>query len=157
MHSHQRQYILYYINHQSINPLTSINHLTSINQTIGINENMIQHLKIDKINMYKSLIKRKTKYYINKMQEQLSELYKLDPKKLWSQILNHNTKENNIFSLRYCNSYLKSIYEFPNVMDTIPIVPTKDAIFSLDDIEFGVKRLGNGKDKDIEGYQAEFF
>ena len=31
MHSHQGQYILHYINHQSINPLTSINHLTSIN------------------------------------------------------------------------------------------------------------------------------
>ena len=31
MHSHQGQYILYYINHQSINPLTSINHLTLIN------------------------------------------------------------------------------------------------------------------------------
>jgi len=44
MHSHQGKYILYYINHQSINPLTSINHLTSINQTIGINENMIQQV-----------------------------------------------------------------------------------------------------------------
>ena len=29
--------------------------------------------------------------------------------------------------------------------------------FSLDDIEFEVKRLANGKAKDIEGYQAEFF
>jgi hypothetical protein len=44
MHSHQGKYILYYINHQSINPLKSINHLTSINQTIGINDNMIQHV-----------------------------------------------------------------------------------------------------------------
>jgi hypothetical protein len=42
MHYHQGKYILYYINHQSINPLTSINHLTSINQTIHINDNMIQ-------------------------------------------------------------------------------------------------------------------
>jgi hypothetical protein len=44
MHSHQGQYILYYINHQSINPLTSIinQSMTSINQTIGINDNMIQ-------------------------------------------------------------------------------------------------------------------
>jgi hypothetical protein len=40
MHSHQGQYILYYINHQSINPLTSIN------QTIGINDNMIQQEKL---------------------------------------------------------------------------------------------------------------
>jgi hypothetical protein len=50
MHSHQGQYILYYINHQSINPLTSINHLTSINQTIGINDNMIQQEVIKALN-----------------------------------------------------------------------------------------------------------
>jgi hypothetical protein len=36
MHYHQGKCILYYINHQSINPLTSIN------QMIGINDNMIQ-------------------------------------------------------------------------------------------------------------------
>ena len=42
-------------------------------------------------------------------------------------------------------------------MDTIPIVPTKEEVFSLDDIEFRVKRLANGKAKDIEGYQAEIF
>jgi hypothetical protein len=29
--------------------------------------------------------------------------------------------------------------------------------FSLDDIEFGVKQLANGKAKDIEGYQVEIF
>jgi hypothetical protein len=42
-------------------------------------------------------------------------------------------------------------------MDTTPIVPTKEEVFSLDDIEFGVKRLANCKAKDIKGYQAEFF
>jgi hypothetical protein len=107
--------------------------------------------------MYKVVIKSKRRYYINKRQEQLSKLYKLDSKKFWSQILKHNTKENNRIPLRYCNSYLKSLYEFPNAMDTIPIVPTKEEVFSLDDIEFGVKRLANGKAKDIEGYQAEIF
>ena len=55
------------------------------------------------------------------------------------------------------NSYLKSLYKFPNSKDTIPIVPTKEEVFSLDDIEFVVKRLANGKAKDIEGYQAEIF
>jgi hypothetical protein len=42
-------------------------------------------------------------------------------------------------------------------MDTIPIVPTKEEVFSLDDIEFRVKMLVNGKAKDIEGYQVEIF
>jgi hypothetical protein len=31
--------------------------------------------------------------------------------------------------LREWNSYLKSLYEFPNAIDTIPIVPTKDEVF----------------------------
>ena len=35
--------------------------------------------------------------------------------------------------------------------------PIKEDFFSLDDIEFRVKRLANGKAKEIEGYQAEFF
>jgi hypothetical protein len=73
----------------------------------------------------------------------------LDPKKFWSQILKHNTKENNRIPLMDWNSYLKSLYEFSNAMDTIPIVLTKEKVFSLDDIEFGVKKLANGKDKDI--------
>jgi hypothetical protein len=59
--------------------------------------------------------------------------------------------------LREWNSYLKSLYVFRNAMDTIPIVLTNDEVFSLDDIEFGVKRLANGKTKNIEGYQAEIF
>jgi hypothetical protein len=42
-------------------------------------------------------------------------------------------------------------------MDIIPIVPTKEEVFSLDDIEFRVKRLANGKVKDIEVYQAETY
>jgi hypothetical protein len=116
-----------------------------------------ESLKLDKINTYKSLIKRKKMYYINKRQEWLLHLSKLDPKKFWRKILIHNTKENNMIPLRDWNSYLKSIYKFPNAMDTIPIVPTEDEVFSLDDIEFRVKRLANGKAKDIEGYQDEIF
>jgi hypothetical protein len=107
--------------------------------------------------MHKALIKRKKRYYINKRQEKLSQLYKLDPKKFWSQILKHNIKENNRIPLRDWNSYLTSLYDFPNAMDTIPIVPTKEEVFSLDDIEFEVKWLANGKAKDIEGYQDEIF
>ena len=42
-------------------------------------------------------------------------------------------------------------------MGIIFIVLTKEEVFSLDDIEFGVKQIANGKAKDIEGYQAEIF
>ena len=78
-------------------------------------------------------------YYINKRQEWLLHLSKLDPKTFSRKILFRNTKENNIIPLRDWNSYLKSIYEFPNAMDAIPIFPIKEEVVSLDDIEFRVK------------------
>jgi 2-succinyl-5-enolpyruvyl-6-hydroxy-3-cyclohexene-1-carboxylate synthase len=59
-----------------------------------------ESLKLEKINVYKSLIKRKKRYYMNKRTENLSQLSKLDPKKLWRKILIHNTKENNMIPLR---------------------------------------------------------
>jgi hypothetical protein len=92
----------------------------------SIRDDSNESLKIYKINMYKSLIKTKKIYYINKRKEKLSQLYKLDPKKFWRQILKRNTNENNRIPLRDWNSYLKIIFEFPNAMDTIPIVPTKE-------------------------------
>jgi hypothetical protein len=40
-----------------------------------------ESLKLDKLNTYKALIKMKKNIHINKRQEQLSQLHKLDPKK----------------------------------------------------------------------------
>jgi hypothetical protein len=92
-----------------------------------IRDDSNESLKLD--NTYKSLIKRKKWYYINKRQEHLSQLSKLDPKKLRRKIIIHNTKENNMIPLRDCNSYLISLDEFPNSMDTIHIVPIEDEVF----------------------------
>jgi hypothetical protein len=94
-------------------------------------------------------------YYINRKQEKLLHLSKLDPKKFWRQILTHKTKENNMIHLRDWNSYLKNIYESPDVMDNIQTLSTEEEVFSIEDIEFGVKWLAKGKAKDIEGYQAK--
>jgi hypothetical protein len=47
----------------------------------AIRDDSNESLKLNKINMYKALIKRKKRYYINKRQGQLSQLYKLDPNK----------------------------------------------------------------------------
>jgi hypothetical protein len=57
--------------------------------------------------------------------------------------------------LKEWNSYLKNISESPNVMESIPKVSIENEFFSIEDINFGVKKLTNGKAKDIEGYQAE--
>jgi hypothetical protein len=40
-------------------------------------------------------------------------------------------------------------------MDNIQTLSTEEEVFSLEDIEFGVKQLTKGKAKDIEGYQEE--
>ena len=65
------------------------------------------------------------------------------------------TKDNNKISLHDQNSYLKKIYDSSNVIDNFETLLTTEEVFSLKEIDFGVKRLANGKAKDIEGYQAE--
>jgi hypothetical protein len=40
-------------------------------------------------------------------------------------------------------------------MENMPNNSTKDEVFSIEDIKFGVKQLSKGKAKDIEGYQDE--
>jgi len=39
-------------------------------------------------------------------------------------------------------------------MDNFEALLTTREVFSLEDIDFGVNRLANGKAKDIVGYQA---
>jgi hypothetical protein len=56
--------------------------------------------------------------------------------------------------LKDWNSYLKSIYEFPNALYTFQNVPIDDEVFSMEDIEFGIKQLTNGKNNNIESYQV---
>ena len=53
------------------------------------------------------------------------------------------------------NSYIKKIYESPNVIDNIETFLTTKEVFSLEDIDFGVKCLENRKPKDIEWYKAK--
>ena len=76
-------------------------------------------------------------------------------KKFWRQILTTKTKDNNRIVLHDWNSYFKKLYESPNVIDNFETLLTIEEVFSLEDIDFGVKRLANGKAKDIEGYQEE--
>ena len=40
-------------------------------------------------------------------------------------------------------------------MDNIPSLLTIERVYFLEDIYFGIKRLSNGKAKEIEGYQAD--
>ena len=65
------------------------------------------------------------------------------------------TKDNNKISMHDWNSYLKKLYDAPNVIDNFETLLTMEEVFSLKDIDFGVKRLANENPKDIEGYQAE--
>jgi len=82
-----------------------------------IMEALDESLKIDKIQLYKALTKRKKMQYIHKRQENLLHLFKVAPKKFWRQILTRKTKDNNRIALNDWNSYFKKLYESPNVID----------------------------------------
>jgi len=53
--------------------------------------------------------------------------------------------------VRGWNSYLKKLCGSPNFLDNIQTLITKKQVFTLEDIEFGVKWPLKGKTKDIEG------
>ena len=72
------------------------------------------------------------------------------PNKFWRQILTRKTKEDNKIALKYWNSYLKTLYESSDIKDNIQTLLATKELFSLEDIDFGVKCLANGKAKDIE-------
>ena len=74
--------------------------------------------------------------------------------KFLRQILISKTKENSKIALKDWNSYLKKLYESSEVKTNIPTLLTTIEVFSLDDIDFGLRCLSNGKSKDIHGYQA---
>lgn len=57
--------------------------------------------------------------------------------------------------LKDCIFYLKNLYESNDVMDNIQPLFMEDEVFSLEDIDFGIKLLANGKAKDMEFYQVE--
>jgi hypothetical protein len=63
--------------------------------------------------------------------------------------MTRKTKKNNMIPLRDLKSYLKNIYESPNVADNIPSVSIEEKVFSIEDIEFGFNHLAKGKAKDI--------
>jgi hypothetical protein len=51
--------------------------------------------------------------------------------------------------LKDWDSYLKNPYESPNSMDNITNVHIENEVFFMEDIEFWVKWLVNGKAKEI--------
>lgn len=53
--------------------------------------------------------------------------------------------------------YIKNLYDSPNTMRNILNTPIKEDIFYLEDVEFEIKKLANGKARFIEGYQAKIF
>ena len=70
---------------------------------------------MDKINHYKALIKREKRHYLSKRKEHILHLSKVAPKKFSMQILTRKTKEDNKIALKDWNSYLKTLYESPNI------------------------------------------
>ena len=113
-----------------------------------IKEALDESLKIDKIKIYKAITKRNKMQYIHKRQGNLLHLSKVAPKKFWRQILTRKTKDNIRIALHDWNSYLTKLYESPSVKDNFETLLTTVQVFSLEDIDFGVKRLENGKAKD---------
>ena len=114
-------------------------------------------LKLWNISIYKTLIKKKKRSYINKRQEHLLRLSKVAPTKFWQNVLVHKSESNHSMSLVNWDIYLKNLYDSSDTMYTIVNNHIKEDVFSLEDIESWINKLANGKPKDIDVHQDEIF
>jgi hypothetical protein len=65
-----------------------------------IRDSSNEFLKSYFIKIYKSIIKRKKRHYINRKKEMILHLSKLYHKRLWRKFFTHKTKENNMILLK---------------------------------------------------------
>ena len=63
--------------------------------------------------------------------------------------------ENNIIAFEWFD-YARQIYDQDTKVDPPPLVNTDTKLFTVQEVEMGIKKLGAGKAKDLDELQAEY-
>jgi hypothetical protein len=88
--------------------------------------------------------------------EELIFLGKNNPKLFWKELQTRKKQnENNITAYQWFE-YAKQLYEQDPKVDPLPLVKTTTKLFTVQEIEVGIKKLGVGKEKDLVELQVEY-
>ena len=88
--------------------------------------------------------------------EELIFLGKNNPKMFWKELQPKKVQtENNITSSKWFD-YARQLYKQDLKVDPPPLVNIDTKLFMVQEVEMGIKRLGTGKEKDLDELQAKY-
>ena len=88
--------------------------------------------------------------------EELIFLGKNNPKLFWKELQPKKIQiENNIIASKWFD-YARQLYEKVPKVDSPSLVNTDTELFTVQEVEMGIKKLGVGKEKDLADLQEEY-
>jgi hypothetical protein len=109
-----------------------------------------------KLKAYKHIVRKKKADFMVSRREELIFLGKNNPKLFWKELQPKKVQtENNIIDFNWFD-YARQLYEQDPKVDPPPLVNTDTKLFTMQEVEMGIKRLGAGKAKDLDELQVEY-
>jgi hypothetical protein len=103
-----------------------------------------------KLKDYKKIVRKKKDDFMVSRREQLIFLGKNNPKLFWKELQPKKVQtENNITASEWFD-YARQLYEQYPKVDPPPLVNTNTKLFTVQEVDMGIKRLGVGKAKDLD-------
>jgi hypothetical protein len=108
------------------------------------------------IKAYKQIVRKKKSNFMISKREELIFLRKNNPKVFWKELqMRKKQTENNITSYQWFE-YAKQLYEQDPKVDPPPLINTTTKLFTVQEIEVGIKKFGVGKTKDLVELQTKY-
>ena len=88
--------------------------------------------------------------------KELIFLVKNNPKLFWKELQPKKIQIGNNITASKWFDYARQLYEQVPKVDPPPLVNTDTELFTIQEVEMGIKKLGVGKAKDLAELQAEY-
>jgi hypothetical protein len=109
-----------------------------------------------KLKAYQQIVRKKKVDFMVSRREELIFLGKNNPKLFWKELQPKKVQtENNITASKWFD-YARQLYEQDPKVDPPPLVNTDTKLFTVQEVEMGIKRLGARKAKDLDELQVEY-
>lgn len=103
---------------------------------------------------YEKLIQNKKEKYVITRRLELIALGKNNPRKFWKELQQKRKQVENNITISQWLEYAKLLYDQEQDKHRPPTIKATTELFTIENINQGIKRLARGKGQDIDGLQA---
>ena len=108
------------------------------------------------VKLYKQILKRKKYEFMQTRREGLIYLGKNNPKLFWHELQPRKKQIENNMTTNQWFDYARQLYEKESEEEPPPKINTTTKLFTLQDVETGIKKLKTGRAKDLVELQVEY-